>query len=41
MKLAQNMWIKDLFLSVAEEELMSLDWNKINLIIIFQDWKDS
>lgn len=27
------------FFSVAKEELMSLDWNKINLIIIFQDWK--
>lgn len=25
--------------SVAEVELMSLDWDKINLIITFQDWK--
>lgn len=33
------MWIKGLFFLVAEVELMSLDWNKINLIIIFQDWK--
>lgn len=24
---------------VAEVELMSLDWDKINLIITFQDWK--